>query len=123
MPWDKDFKKDVETLAAIDKAVMGSMQKGTDAAATILAAAVRAGARVDTGELLSEIGPQTYTPKQKNKKATRVTLGPFYRKFLEEGTRHMQPYPFIRPAYAAVKGQLEKAVAAPIDEAVKQAVK
>ena len=123
MPWANPLKKDIAALERMDRAAIGSMQKGTDAGAEILATAVRAGARVDSGELVSAIGTQTYQPKGKDQKATRVTLGPFYRQYLEEGTVHMSAYPFIQPAYVATGSAIGKAVVKPIDDAIKKAVK
>ena len=123
MPWSKNFDKKVDALDRLDKAVMSSMQKGTDAGAKILASAVSAAARVDTGELRGAIKTQSYKPKSKDSKATRVFVGPFYRRFLEFGTSKMPAYPFIGPAFASSSAAVEKAVLQPINEAIEKAFK
>jgi HK97 gp10 family phage protein len=123
MPWETPIEKPIQDLVLINTVVMGSLQDATDAAAELLADAVRAGARRDTGELIAEIGTQGYQPKEKDARATRVTTGPFYKRFLEKGTSRMPAYPFILPAYAATKRSIEKALEVTIEAGIQKAIK
>lgn len=115
MPWEQNLDKQVKKLDLLSEHMLDGLQAGTDAGAEILAAAVKANAPVDTGELIGAIHTEKYTPKDRYARATRVATGPFYKRFLEFGTRKMRAYPFIIPAYVATKRGIEKAIEAAVD--------
>jgi HK97 gp10 family phage protein len=74
------------------------VKEGVQATASAIAGDARLHAPVRTGRLRDSIGTERAVRAGRESQTVRVVARVFYARFVEFGTRHMPPQPFLRPA-------------------------